>query len=278
MEKILFVTDAIELNHKTLDFAAYLCSLTHSKLTGIFLENTEYETRSADTLQKEAVLAGNAVKGTSVRELKDTCCEHCIEQFKRACEVRGITGIVHRDRGNPSRDILMESRYADMMLVEVETSFENKGGSIPSRFVRDVLAEAECPVIIMPASFEGIERIIFTYDSLPSSVFAMKQFIHLFPQLSECPVSVVAIRGEKAISPEERYKLKEWLHNHYKNINFVEEEGNVRLGLLEQLLRTKNAFIVMGAYGRSRLSNLFNPSHATGVLKIISQPVFITHT
>jgi nucleotide-binding universal stress UspA family protein len=237
MKKILFVTDALKLNTKMLDFAAFLCNLSHASLTGISLENQEHE------------------------------------QFQEICTRRGIDYTVHRDHGNPLQSIITESRFADLILLDVETSFTRERETIPTSFVKGVLAEAECPVIILPVGFAGIEQLVFSLDGQPSSIYAMKQFTYLFPQLREQRVVVISINEETTI-PD---KLKEWLHMHYKSVEFVSSPGNVRIGLLELVLQRSKAFVVMGAYGRSTLSNFLRPSHANPILRASSQPVFIAH-
>ncbi|GAA3918233.1 hypothetical protein GO495_20685 [Chitinophaga oryziterrae] len=277
MEKILFVTDAIKLNTKMLDFAAFICNLSKSKLTGVFLENQENELRPADMIAQSAAMCGTSITD-DISVVKEHCCKDNIEQFQEACARRGIDCTVHRDRGNPVQEIITESRYADLLLLDVETSFLPEQEPIPTSLVKDVLADAECPVIILPVTFEGIEQLVFTLDGQPSSIFAIKQFTYLFPQLNEQRTVVVSINEEETIpEAEERYKLKEWLHMHYKNIEFVSSPGNVRIGLLELVLQRSKAFIVMGAYGRNKLSNFLHPSHADPVLRTTNQPVFIAH-
>lgn len=278
MEKILFVTDAINMNLKSLDFAAFLCELSHSKLTGVFLENRENERRSIEEIKQAAAMSGTSTTAEGITDIKETCCEDNIRQFIDACERRGINCTTHRDYGIPHDEIITESRYADLLLIDVATTFSDKWEAIPTDFVKNILADAECPVIVMPVAFDGIEQLVFTFDGQPSSVYAIKQFTYLFPELKDQQVVVISINEEEVTpDPEERYKLKEWLHMHYKNIDFLATSGNVKAGLLELLLSRSRAFIVMGAYGRSAFSNLFNPSHANSILKMVSQPVFIAH-
>ncbi len=38
MEKILLALDAVNLNTNAIDFACFIAKLTHSRLTGVFLE------------------------------------------------------------------------------------------------------------------------------------------------------------------------------------------------------------------------------------------------
>jgi len=226
--------------------------------------------------QSAAMCGTSCSVENNINVIKENCCKDNIEQFQEACARRGINSTVHRDRGLPLQEIITESRYADLLLIDAETSFSADKESVPTDFVKAVLIGAECPVVVLPPSFDGIEQLVFTYDGRPSSVHAMKQFTYLFPELRQQPVVVISINDEE-MNPEERYKMKEWLHMHYKEVDFVTSYGSVKPGLLELLLQRSRAFIVMGAYGRSMISNLLRPSHATPVLKMVSQPVFIAH-
>lgn len=276
MEKILYVTDAIKLHIPSLDFACFLCNLTHSKLTGVFLKNEEGEVRSAEILKETAV--ASSIPGASVREVKDTYCESNIALFKNSCEVRGVNSFIHEDEGIPIQEVIVESRYADLMIVDISTSFSRQRDVTPSKFTKELLSMAECPVIIAPSTFDGVDEIIFTFDGSASSVYAIKQFTYLFPELSDRKAYILNITAPGKSATASNSKLKEWLQAHYTQTDIVVlEDAQVKIRLVEYLLGRKRSFIVMGAYGRNMLSNLISPSHAKHVLDIINQPVFITH-
>jgi nucleotide-binding universal stress UspA family protein len=275
MEKILYVTDAVRMNMQCLDFACFLCNLTHSRLTGAFLENLEYETRSKGALQE--VGPGRPLPGKTVREIKEAYAEDTIQRFKDACEVREVRCNVHHDRGVPILEVLRESRYADLIIIDAGTSFTEAREGVPTGFVKDVLKQSECPVVLAPESFDGIDEIIFAYDNSRSAAFAIKQFIQLFPQLHDRKALILSII-EPGKSMIDKYKLKEWLKDHYDNLEFVIiEDRRPRARLLAYLLEKPHAFIVMGAYGRSLLSNFLSSSHAEPVAGTLAQPVFIAH-
>lgn len=275
MKKILYVTDALDLHLENLEFAGYIAGLAKSKLLAVFLENNEGEMRSESMIRIAAVNAGLNVTEEPLA-LKQHICDTNIQRFKSACESKGIDCTVHRDQGNPLSEMILESRYADLVLLNVGTSFSPDRQGNLTGFVKDVLTHAECPVVVMPASFEGIEELIFTFDGKASSIHAIKQFTYLFPQLRELKTVVISINPEE-VSPEERYKFREWMHAHYNYLDFMSTEGNVKMGLVELLFDRNKSFVVMGAYGRTMLSNLFSPSHANPVIKIISQAIFIAH-
>ncbi|MBS0030687.1 hypothetical protein ACTJJ0_24500 [Chitinophaga sp. 22321] len=276
MEKILFISDAVSMSRECLDFSCYLGNLTHSKVTGVFLENQEMELRSSETLQEIAVCA--PVPGAPPDMQKQLYSDKNISCFKDICESNGVNCEIHKNLGMPAAEVIKESRYADMLVVDAATSFSWKPEASPTAFVREILEKAECPVIIAPAEFNGIHEVIFTYNGSMSSMFAIKQFAHLFPALRHCKITVLTIMEADEQLKGNKSNLQEWLDIHYENVQLlILEDTNIRGRLLEYLFGRENAFIVMGAYGRSLLSKAIVPNPAETVIKLISQPIFISH-
>lgn len=174
-------------------------------------------------------------------------------------------------------EILAETRFADLLIVDPETSFTKSDRHIPGRFVKDVLDSAECPVLIAPYSFDAIEEIVLFYNGTASSVFAIKQFTSLFPGLTNKKVFVVNVRQDDVPAIEDQFKMKEWLKAHYNNVEFVLLKGDASDQIFGYLLERKSAIVVMGAYGRNMVSRFFKPSHAKLVVKTINLPIFIAH-
>jgi nucleotide-binding universal stress UspA family protein len=278
MEKILLAIDAINLNKNSLEFACYLAQLTKSKVTGVFLENLVSEERP---ILKQ--VHGMAYMDWVVDEKSDEhsatleLIEKNISFFKEGCINRGVNYSLHRDRGVPARELIEESRFADIVVVDAETSFNKRYEGIPTEFVRDVLKKAECPVIIAPGSFEAIDEIIFTYNGSSSSVFAIKQFTYLFPQLHNKKVSILQVNDAGEWKDPDKYKFKEWLKEHYTDLHFEALKGDTDSKLFDCLLNREDVFLVMGAYGRNALSQFFKRSHADLLIKTGTQPIFIAH-
>lgn len=276
MEKILLALDGNNPQAPALDFACWLGSFTHSKITGIFLENLAAEEDLVLQDSGRSGAAWQADKNCDAYARKNVLVEKNIDFFKQACERRGTRYAVHRDGGDPAGEIVQESRYADLLVVDGETSFQKKFEGTPTAFVKDVLAAAECPVIIAPGHFEGIEEIIFAYDGSKSSMFAIKQFTYLLPGLDDKKVTLLNVKNQETAAANE-LPLKEWLSSHYSSIGFETLEGSTGTELLGYLLKKKNVFIVMGAYGRNMLSRFIKHSQAEIVIKTITQAIFIAH-
>ena len=257
MKKIMLVMDAAGLSMPAVDFACYIAKLSRSRLTGVFLEGGS----------GDLVPAGLAEETISAN----------IRKFREACICRETLSLVHRDRGLPLSEVISESRFADLIIIDPELSVSGADRHAPGRFVKDILASSECPVLICPYSFDGVDQLIFAYDGSTSSVFAIKQFSFLFPELSEKKVVLVQVRKDDEQAIDDQFKMKEWLKAHYSNIEYVFRRGETADQLFGFLLEEKKAIVVMGAYGRSMLSMLARPSQARIVVKTVDLPLFISH-
>jgi len=278
MEKILLAIDALYPDTSALDFACFLGRLTNSKVTGVFLENLVSDQKPVfEKAYGTTYLEWEIDENSSEYRNKQELIEKNIELFKQGCENRSVKYSVHRDRNLPAKEIIHESRYADLVIVDAATSFNKRFEGVPTEFVRDVVKDAECPVIVAPESFDGIDEIVFAYDGSRSAAFAIRQFTYLFPELSKKKVIILKVNEKGVWADRDKYNFKEWLQDHYSTIVFDVLKGDTEDRLFDYLFKKKNVFIVMGAYGRPAVSRFFQRSHADRIIRTITQPIFISH-
>ncbi|MCG2616276.1 universal stress protein [Terrimonas sp. NA20] len=278
MKRILLAVDATKPDSQAIDFACYIGRLTKSVITGMFLENfvadekpVIRETPGLPHVEWDADKEGTAFWN------KKALIEKNVENFSDCCERKSVRSSFRLAGGIPEKELVTESRYADLIIVDASTSFNRLYDGRPTEFVRSILQHAECPVIIAPGSFEGIDEIVFAYDGSKSSAFAIKQFAILLPELHDKKATVLHVRKNGEWSNEEKQHFLDWIQNHYSNIGFRVIEGNTDDGLFDYLFKRKNSFIVMGAYGRSNISRFFRHSEADLLINVMTQPIFIAH-
>jgi len=278
MEKILLVISENELSMSALDFACYLGRLTHSTITGIILENIPADHKPILTaVHRSSSMEWKADEPSSNDNRKRNSIEATLSRFKNACENRSVFCKVHRNSGVPAEEILTESRYADLIVVDAATSFRQTFEGRPTGLVKDILRDAECPVIIAPESFEALTEIVFTYDGSRSSAFAIKQFAYLFPEMKDKRVILLQVNEDAEWTEDERQRWTEWLVNRYSAIGFQALKGAVDDRLFDYLFLRKNSMVVMGAYSRKSVSRFFRKSHADRIIKTTTLPIFISH-
>lgn len=278
MENILFATNAYHIDENTLDFACYIALSTGSKLKGVFLENSLNPAppvvERMQTIDENTSMV-TAVQATGV-ETRQELCEKNIAFFEEYCRQKGVRYCIHRDRNEPLYELLTESRFADLIIIDEKTSFDKKQGYAPSHFVKQLLQEAECPVLLGPECHARIDTIVFAYDGSASSVHAIKQFIHLFPCFEDKKVLVVEVNSDGKLV-KDKHRIAELLKGHYSKIGYEVLQGDPAGELFGFLLNRTGCMVVMGAFGRNYLSTLLKKSTGEIVLRSIPMPIFIAH-
>lgn len=278
MQKILVAIDGLKMNPKTLDFACHMGSLTRSKLTAVFLENLVAENTLLVKEGYDATYLNWGVdEDAPAHQTKMELIRKNINVFKDYCGKREIQYDLLCEEGTPAKEIIRQSRFADLLIADVEICFNENYKDGATHFEREILKKAECPVIIAPESFNRIDEIIFCYDGSRSAIYSMKQFDYIFPELRQTKVILIEVTRENNASVTEIEKVKEWLCRRYHNIKVEILHGKPKDELFQYLLQKDNAIFVMGAYGRSSFSRLFKKTAAEKVLKTTNLPVFITH-
>jgi len=276
MKKILVAFDGLNYSTSLTDYAIELSKGSDSLVVGIFLYDLRY-TNLIYTYAYEipATLAYSVEKIEHDDEKK---IHACIKTFTAACENAGVNHKVHLDSGVPLIELLKESAFADMILIDARTSFFDFSEETPSTFLKDLLSEANCPVMIVPKESEEIKNIVISYDGTESSVYAMKMFSYLFPEWTEKNTTIVSVNKTTSNHLPQSRNVKDLADKHFRNLEFEVLNGEASDELPKFLKKKKNnSMVVMGAYGRSALSRMFHASMSNKVIRDLKMPVFITH-
>ncbi|TDE17985.1 universal stress protein [Dyadobacter psychrotolerans] len=276
MKNILLAINAEKLIISDIDFGCYLAKMSGSRLTGVFLENQLF----SETPTLKTVVGIPYVEAIVASDLPDyheklTVFDENVRIFNEICTRCGVQHSVHLDKATPMHEIISESRFGDLLIINPAINFDDASDDDYSNFTTDVLANSECPVLVAPVKFEGIDEIVFTYDGGAAEAFAIRQFANIFPELDEEKISVVQVNKQDGSGDE--HNLKQYLCMHYTNVSFHQLNGNPNQELFKFLFQRKNALVVIGAYSRSKISRNFFPSAADRLIKSLSIPVFIAH-
>lgn len=172
--------------------------------------------------------------------------------------------------------IVTESRFADMIFVSAGLNFSTFGEATPSTYILELLPRVQCPVLIIPDNMAEIQENIFTYNGGYSSLYAIRQFTYLFGHLRRLPVTVIYVEDGKSGLPHEQ-SLNVFLFNHYTDVHIKILNGPADKAIVNELMSRENAVVTFGAFGRNKISRFFRHSTATGLLRMVNVPVFVTH-
>ena len=278
MENMMVILDGSKLNMNTVEFACYLANLTHSKLHLYFMERKIGEEIPRQKFlfalpYVETVTAGdieeNRINAIQFEENERMVCE--------ACTNRGANFEVLKKEHPSLKEFAMESRFADLVVLDPGISLGDDEGSILTHSLEQFLHKSECPIMIAPYAFYGIEALLFAYDGSIASLSAMKSFARLFPELNHLPVTILQISDEDEFVFGENEKGLNLIASGYPKIQFKHLKGKATDQMLGWLIEKSKIAVVLGAFGRSFSSMIFKPSLARMIIKTMNLPVFISH-
>lgn len=272
--KILLASDPTNFCKEQLNFPAYIAKLTNGDITILFLENTE---QVYVPFIKYGHLAGHHLSEKEDSEAKSEIVNKNIEAYKQVCTEKGLSGNLIRARGKPEDETIKASRFADLLLISDDLSTWIKNEDEPTRFTEEVLTNAQCPVIVVPKAIQEIKEIIFTCNGSFSSMYAIRQFTYLFPELRDKKITMLYVVETEDEETVTKRNIREYMNHYYKNWELKLLMGTPSAAIFSHLFKQRDCIVTFGAYGRSKFSQFFKKSKADNILNKLDIPVFITH-
>jgi hypothetical protein len=198
--------------------------------------------------------------------------------FSRECEQYHIPYSLHDNDREWNKALLQkESRFADLILISGEFFYAEIDDKQPNQYLRDVLHSAECPVLLVPEDFTTIQHVFMAYDGSRDSLYALKQFCYLFPDLTDLPTEILYLNETTSDDIPDLASLKQFTRAKFDSMSFSRLHFNANDYLATWISEKKNALLVSGSFGRSPISYLGNRSFSEDVIREHQLPVFIAH-
>ena len=278
MKKIVAAFDGLKFSESLASYAIEFARLEEVDLTGVSLEDLTYRSfKFYDIVDEE-----KGVSDSKMKELMDKDKETrslSVIRFGAMCENAGINYSIHHDTNIAIQELLRESIYADLLIINSGETLTHYPENRPTRFIRDLLTDVESPVLLVPDEYKPIEKIFLLYDGEPSSVFAIKMFSYMLDKLKSLPIEVVVVKRPGQENLPDNKLMKEFMKNHFPETFYTVLNGWPEEEIITHIKKSRqNSLIVLGAYRRGRISRWFRESMADVLLKQLKQPLFIAHT
>ncbi len=276
-KKILAVFDGYKFSTSTLQYAIQLAKQSDAYLIGVFLDEFIYRSYSAYDVMNTYKDPIELLKKMDAKDKEKR--DQAVIQFEKACGKAGVHHGIHRDKNIAMQELKQESIFADLIIINENETFNRFTEKPPTRFIRDLLTDVQCPVILVPKTFKPVDKIVLLYDGKPSSVFAIKMFSYLLGDCVDASIEVFTVKDETQGSHLPNNKLmREFLKRHMPKAQYMVKKGRAEDLIPGHLHNHKgNELVVLGAYRRNELSRWFKTSMADILMKQLDTPLFVVH-
>ncbi len=209
--------------------------------------------------------------------------EQFLSQFSLRCARAGVSCKVLEEVGMPHEQIELQAQRYDLILMGQQTRFHFETQEGYDDTVRRVLKSSPRPVITVPSkpgmnSDEPGRSVLVAYDGSLQAARALQAFqttglaaIH--------PIVIVSVSPE----PHEAARVAEraadflGMHDIKARAEPITSERSPASVLMEAAEKHQAAMMVMGSYGRPRLTELFMGSVTRSLLAASRIPLFLYH-
>ncbi|MBC9932046.1 universal stress protein [Chitinophaga qingshengii] len=201
--------------------------------------------------------------------------------FEAACQKANVPYSIHHHRNVSLLDVLETSIYSDLLIVDRKETFAHDTMNPPTRFIRDLLTDVQCPVLLTPsgkaASTPEWANVVLLYDGEPSSVYAIKMYSYLLAAVLPVSVTVLSV-NEAGNHLQNRHLVHDFILGHFPKATYRVVEGDPETEIIGYLQnQPNNTLVVLGAYRRGAVSRWFRESMADVLMSKLNLPLFIAH-
>jgi len=276
MNKIIAAIDGLKPSNSTTSYAIELAKVNGAHLVAVFLDDFTYTSyKIYDLVKEEGGVIGSAKRKLDHKDLK-TRTQSAVD-FETSCQKAGISFSIHHDKGYALLDLVKESAFADLLIIDARETLRHYPEKTPTDFIRDLLAKSHCPVLVVPHLYKPVRQLVFLYDGEPSSVYALKLFHYVIPGLAAFKQKTIFVNsGGVGNHLPDDHLLKEWIKRHHESVEYIILPGDPEAAILDWLQRqTETSLVILGAYHRNQVSRWFRPSMADTLMKELRLPLFI---
>lgn len=201
-------------------------------VTGVFLQPIDYR----DLVGYNSMGATSPISVTPYPNDESAITKN-MAIFEERCQHAGMEFRSHRDTDMFAlQELQRESRFADIMILSLEMFYENINKDQPNEYLKKILRQTECPILLVPEKYSLPSKILLAYDGKPDAVFAIKQFTYLFPQFYNWDTKLITLEEDGDEFPHQDL-MEELAAKHFANLTLemISDENKKIFSYMDQI-------------------------------------------
>lgn len=204
--------------------------------------------------------------------------EGFLTQFESTCKKYGVNYELHSKQGVPFEVIVSEGKVSDLIILGLRTFFHFETRSKSGDTLRQVLENAVCPVFAVPEKFNDPQNILIAYDGSVHSARALRAFTDRFyPSYHHIKWIVLTLSDDSENCKDIQQEALNYLRCWGIEAKGLVLEGSPARVIHNQAESLEPMIAIIGAYGRSRISEIFFGSTTRRLIEDGEIPLAIYH-
>lgn len=231
-------------------------------------------------LDMPAEVIGRGASPAYLAAMRETAEEHraaAEADFAEGCRRDGVSAEWRLVQGDPSGQLIEQSRYADLLAMDLRPPRTLEGRLSPSLAEATILSAA-CPLLLVPGPVPASigRRVVVAWKSSRESARAVHEAVPLMKAADEVTVLTVGPVEDDRVPGADisTYLARHGIKVELRTQSADDDEGRI---ILAEAKALGADLLVMGAYGRTRLRELVLGGVTRHVLTHATLPVMMVH-
>jgi nucleotide-binding universal stress UspA family protein len=105
--------------------------------------------------------------------------EKLLNEFKESCAKENVKHREFEYQGSPSKNIIKESYFYDMLVLGMRTYFHFETSNMPGDSLDKILDHTITPILAVPENYNEIHKVLIVVDNTQASFRALQRFSHI---------------------------------------------------------------------------------------------------
>lgn len=275
IKKILVPTDGSAGSAVALEYAFGLASCFKAELTGLnvidirALEGPFFSDISGS-------LGFSPIQNylPKFQQILDDRSDTILELFRNRCTEQGIAATTKKLTGIIANIIADEARKAELVVISQRGEHEQWSAGLMGSTTESVVRKSPAPVLVTPAAYRSLKKILVAYDGSVASSNALKCACDLFGASCESMEIIYVAQDEEKgrVLAAEIGEITAPYHLSYEGVWL---QGDPAAEILCHAESACADLIIMGSFTHGRLHDLIIGSTAAYVIRKTTLPVLL---
>ena len=279
IKQIIVTTDGSENSLTAADYAVSIARLFNAGIRGLFVKDIKILT--GPLIHDIGTSIGGMVPyGTfneTIREMLEAQADAALNQVEGKCVNSGVPFSREVREGVVSREIIKSAEKDDLIAMGKMGIHAEWRDVFLGTTVEFVVRQTHKPVLITPSEFKPFSKMLIAYDGSPFAEKALQSAAEIAQPL-KLLVTVVCVSDKEDEAIKTLSKAKTFLEGYKLTVETIAKGGHDHAGAIINICNDEDGgfdFLVMGAYGHSRIQEMILGSTTVRVMRSTNCPILL---
>ncbi len=209
------------------------------------------------------------------QKIQDEKAQKIIEKAAEILEAKKVTYEVIKVSGIPIDEICQYAKTTDLVIMGIRGEYARWSGKLLGATAEAVTRQIAKPVMLVDKTFDEIKQILCGYDGSITANHAL-QMAAFFAKTMDLPLGVISVFDSEEDAQGVLKEAEQYLMPYQIKFTLKHEKGSVQEVLIsEQNNASLPSLMVIGGYGKSRLTEAILGSTTVHVMRKAKKPILL---